>query len=210
MLPPLCATMVLQGVSGMYFPANMTAQYFFFDTYPGQFLQVLPAALLVGVLCYALQRRVGPVPRKLRLWRAVFACYLAGLIAVTVVPMGLWGGLWYRLLYGQPGGGTVELFTFTYSFDLDLSDFDGEKAMNLLLFAPFPMLHCLSCRLPRWSRTAAAGGLAVLAVELLQPVFGRAFDVNDIVLNLAGSLAATGLVFGLRAALRRCSPEGSG
>lgn len=185
----------------MYFPENMTAQYFFFDTYPGQFLQVLPVALLVGLLCYVLQGR-GTMPRSLRFWRAVFACYLAGLLAVTVVPMAVWGSLWYRLLYGLPSGAQVELFTFSYRFALDLGDFDGEKAMNLLIFAPFALLHPLSCRCPRWSRTVAAGALAVLAVELVQPVFGRAFDVNNIVLNLAGILMVSALVFGLRRAIR--------
>ena len=34
----------------MYFPENMTAAYFFFDTYPGYFLQALPIALLAGGL----------------------------------------------------------------------------------------------------------------------------------------------------------------
>ena len=34
----------------MYFPENMTAAYFFFDTYPGYFLQALPIALLIGGL----------------------------------------------------------------------------------------------------------------------------------------------------------------
>ena len=34
----------------MYFPDNMTWQYFFFDTYPGYFLQLLPPALLAGAV----------------------------------------------------------------------------------------------------------------------------------------------------------------
>ena len=34
----------------MYFPSDMTFQYFFFDTYPGYFLQVLPIALIVGII----------------------------------------------------------------------------------------------------------------------------------------------------------------
>lgn len=194
----------------MYFPENMTAQYFFFDTYPGQFLQVLPVALLAGLLCYVLQGRRGAVPRSLRAWRAVFACYLAGLLAVTVVPMGVWGSLWYRLLYGLPSGTQVDLFTFSYNFALDLTDLDGEKAMNLLLFAPFALLHPLSCRRPRWRKTVTAGAVAVLAVELLQSVFGRAFDVNDIVLNLAGILVVSALVFELRRAIGGPRPGESG
>ena len=34
----------------MYFPSNMTFQYFFFDTYPGYFLQALPIALIAGII----------------------------------------------------------------------------------------------------------------------------------------------------------------
>ena len=32
----------------MYFPSDMNFQYFFFDTYPGYFLQALPVALIAG------------------------------------------------------------------------------------------------------------------------------------------------------------------
>ena len=42
----------------MYFPENMTAAYFFFDTYPGYFLQALPIALLAGGLwAFRLRKR---------------------------------------------------------------------------------------------------------------------------------------------------------
>ncbi len=34
----------------MYFPEGMTFQYFFFDTYPGYFLQALPIALAAGAI----------------------------------------------------------------------------------------------------------------------------------------------------------------
>ncbi len=34
----------------MYFPSDMNFQYFFFSTYPGFFLQVLPIALLTTMV----------------------------------------------------------------------------------------------------------------------------------------------------------------
>ena len=43
----------------MYFPDNMTWQYFFLDTYPGYFLQLLPLALLAGAVYAALRFRRG-------------------------------------------------------------------------------------------------------------------------------------------------------
>ncbi len=36
----------------MYFPEEMTFQYFFFDTYVGYFLQALPFSLLTGLLSW--------------------------------------------------------------------------------------------------------------------------------------------------------------
>lgn len=34
----------------MYFPKDMTSQYFFLDTYMGYFIQALPICLFVGII----------------------------------------------------------------------------------------------------------------------------------------------------------------
>ena len=53
----------------MYIPENMTAAYFFFDTYPGYFLQALPIALLIGGLwAFRLRKTALPLPERLRDW----------------------------------------------------------------------------------------------------------------------------------------------
>ena len=75
--------------------------------------------------------------------------------------------------------------------------------MNLLLFVPFALFHPLACRSMSWGRTVGAGALTILGVELIQPVFGRAFDVNDILLNLLGIVMTACLFFGCRAAGKR-------
>ena len=41
----------------------------------------------------------------------------------------------------------------------------------------------------------ATGLLLIVVIELLQPVFGRSFDANDIILNFAGVLLSTSLFF---------------
>ena len=65
----------------MYFPENMTAAYFFFDTYPGYFLQALPIALLIGGLwAFRLRKTALPLPERLR--SVLFACYLTGLFCL--------------------------------------------------------------------------------------------------------------------------------
>ena len=71
----------------MYFPRDMTFQYFFFDTYPGYFLQALPVALLAG-LVYALLRRRRP-PRLSAgqlVLSSLFVWRICTIISFTAIP----------------------------------------------------------------------------------------------------------------------------
>ena len=91
----------------MYFPDNMTWQYFFLDTYPGYFLQLLPLALLAGAVCAALRFRRGGKTKPVLL-ASLFVCYLAGLLGVTLLLRPISMG-WYRLLYHRESGMAVHL-----------------------------------------------------------------------------------------------------
>ena len=179
----------------MYFPDNMTWQYFFLDTYPGYFLQLLPLALLAGAVYAAVRlRREGKTKRIFP--AALFVCYLVGLLGVTIflrlINMG-----WYALLYRQPSGMSIRWFGGAFDFALGL-DFGAENLFNLLLFLPFGFLYPLFRPGADWRRTALTGLGLCLGVELLQPVFGRSFDLNDILLNGIGIVVSTALCFGLR------------
>lgn len=181
----------------MYFPNNMTWQYFFFNTYPGYFLQLLPLALLAGAVYAALRlRREGRGQRKRIFGASLFISYLVGLLGVTIflrlISMG-----WYRLLYHRGSGMAIYWFDGCFDFALGL-DFGAENFFNLLLFLPFGFLYPLFRRGADWRRTALTGLGLCLGIELLQPVFGRSFDLNDILLNGIGIFASTALCFGLR------------
>ena len=179
----------------MYFPDNMTLQYFFFDTYPGYFLQLLPLALLAGAVYAALRlRREGKTKRILP--AALFVCYLVGLLGVTLLLRPISIG-WYALLYRQPSGMSIRWFEGSFDFALGL-DFGAENLFNLLLFLPFGFLYPLFRQGADWRRTALTGLGLCLGIELLQPVFGRSFDLNDVLLNGIGIAASTALCFGLR------------
>ena len=170
----------------MYFPENMTAAYFFFDTYPGYFLQALPIALLAGGL-WAFRLRKTALPLLERLRSVLFACYLTGLLCLTLFQP-LIAEL-YRLLFGLPGAGLHWSVNFSFRLSLDFHRrFDSENLFNLLMFLPFGFL-CPGKRTGSgWLRTAAAGLGLFCAIELLQPFFGRSFDCNDILLNALGAL----------------------
>ena len=139
----------------MYFPENMTAAYFFFDTYPGYFPQALPIALLAGGL-WAFRLRKTVLPLSERLWSVLFACCLTGLFCLTLFQP-LIAEL-HRLLFDLPGAGLHWSVNFRFRLGLDFyRRFDSENLFNLLMFLPFGFL-CPGKRTGSgWLRTAAAG-----------------------------------------------------
>lgn len=187
----------------MYFPSDMNFQYFFFDTYPGYFLQALPIALLAGAVYGLLRfRRDTQTPLRRKLFSCAFVCYLTGLLCLTLA-LELMGSCWYRLLYHADSMRTVRWFGGTFDLTPDFFlRLGGETVGNFLMLLSFGILYPLSRKAPTWKGTVLAGTLTVLTVEVLQPVFGRAFDLNDIVLNLLGILVSATL-FALGSAAAR-------
>lgn len=166
----------------------MTFQYFFFDTYPGYFLQMVPFAAIAGVGVGLWKFRRGAT-RFQSICAGLLWAYLTGLIGVTLL-LRVVGWMWYRLIYGQ-NGGSVWFFEWTYNFVPNFwKNFRGETLANALMFVPFGILYPLTGG--SFRKTLVHGAALVLAIELLQPVFGRAFDINDILLNLAGIAASAG------------------
>ncbi|MEY8403706.1 VanZ family protein [Oscillospiraceae bacterium 44-34] len=62
------------------------------------------------------------------------------------------------------------------------------------MYLPFGILYPLFRKGSGWKRTVTAGVAVSLIIELLQPIFGRSFDINDIILN-AMSVAVSAAVF---------------
>ena len=183
----------------MYFPDDMTFQYFFFDTYPGYFLQALPAALLAGALFVLLRvRRNGRETLVKSLVPALFVCYLTGLVCLTLF-LDVMGEVYYFLFYHMPGGRHIHWFSGALDFDLVLS-LGSEQIGNFLMFLPFGILYPLFRPGSTLPRTIAAGAAVCLCIELLQPVFGRSLDVTDIVLNGAAVVLSACVFHGVRAA----------
>ena len=188
----------------MYFPDDMTFQYFFFDTYPGDFLQALPVALIAGAVYIFLRRRSHPQePLKKQFLSSLFVCYLTGLLCLTLFERFL-GGFYYFLFYRQPSGMTYHWFTMVYDLIPDFHlRFTAENLGNILMYLPFGILYPLFRPQTSWKHTLCAGMGTSLVIELIQPVFGRAFDVNDIILNALGTLLSTAIFFCCKGLLSR-------
>lgn len=185
----------------MYSPDNMTFQYFFFDTYVGYFLQALPIALMAGAVYGFLRfRNDRETSAGQKLFSCMFVCYITGLLCL-VVGLDLLHILWYNLFYPMDSGISIPWFGGEFYFVPDFFDhINGEVIGNFLMFLPFGILHPLSRKNPAWAGTVAAGMAVILVIEMLQPIFGRAFDMNDILLNMLGVVVSASAFMGLKKA----------
>lgn len=186
----------------MYFPSDMNFQYFFFDTYPGYFLQALPVALIAGRIYAACQirrnrrRSTGKI-----ILSALFVCYITGLLCLTLFNS-LIGDIYYFLFYHAPSGSNHAWFTLEYDLIPDFfHNFRAENLGNIVMFLPFGILYPLFKQNSTWMRTLIAGFVTTLGIELLQPIFGRSFDINDIILNGIGVAVSTAVFYTLKMVL---------
>jgi len=176
----------------MYFPDDMTFQSFFFTTYPGYFLQALPIALITGLIFILYRtRHSGDRSITKALVPALFICYITGLLCLTLF-LDVMSDLYYFLFYRSASGMNIQWFTLNYNLALRISLSDAETIGNFLMFLPFGALYPLFRPKSTLVRTASAGVAVCLAIEFLQPIFGRSFDISDILLNgLAIAISAS-------------------
>lgn len=188
----------------MYFPENMTFQYFFFNTYPGYFLQALPIALTGGMI-YVIwrSRRAGAASGVKTVLAALFVCYLTGLLCLTLLEYPM-GQVYYFLFYHMPSGRNWTWFNLTFNFVPDFFRRFGEESLgNIVLYLPYGILYPLFREKSTWKRTLLAGVGTSVVIEILQPLFGRSFDVNDIILNGIGVVLSTAVFYGVRTVIQK-------
>lgn len=135
--------------------------------------------LLRFLLCRAGRLARRSLPHEIGL--ALFALYLAAVLSLTFLP--------FRFA-PDPGA---------YAFDSTLLEIargtytagNWVWAMmlgNMLMLIPFGFLAPLLWEKLRHMRVLPVGLGFILAVELLQPLTGRSFDIDDIFLNFLGVL----------------------
>lgn len=168
----------------------------------GLFLQVVPITCLVGVIYAVIRYAVIKKQSCTVVWsseimRLLFVCYLTGLISLILVPNNLWTYIWFYLRNGYPGCEIDPLFSGGFNFiPTFLKAHTGEFTIgrwvrtmlegNLVMFVPMGFfLPFVSKKI----KTRNIWWLAILIpifVEILQPVIGRSFDVDDVLMNFAG------------------------
>ena len=174
------------------------------NSFVGMFAQVVPITVLIGLIYGLLRHRCIKRQGQGIVWgtelvRLVFVCYLTGLVNLVLVPNNLWTAIWFYLFNGHSGTTVGPMFAFTYNWVPTLYQYlIGERSLggwvtamlvgNVLMFVPMGvLLPFVSKRLT--ARILAPAALVIpIAVELLQPIMGRSFDIDDILGNFIGIL----------------------
>lgn len=181
----------------------------------GIFLQVVPITSLVG-LVYAIYRLVKIRKRELsvswgaEIMRWLFVCYLTGLINLALVPRNFWTYIWFYLYNGYSGGELDPLFSGNFNLvPTFLKAQTGEFTIgrwvrtmlegNLIIFLPMGFFLPFVSKTINTRNIFAFAVITPIAIELLQPVIGRSFDVDDVMMNFAGIIIGYFITLGIKA-----------
>lgn len=184
----------------------------------GLLLQVVPITCIVGVIyalyrCIRIKRQKDSVKWSAEILRWLFVCYLTGLINLTLVPRNLWSNFW-ALIYIGDSGSQIELLNGSFNFTpLIFKIIAGELTLgswvktmltgNLLMMVPMGMF------LPFISKQVNAKSILKIAIiipvviEIIQPIVGRSFDVDDLILNFIGIIVGYFIAFGIKTKVER-------
>lgn len=167
----------------------------------GLFLEVVPITLLVGLIYMAYRliriKKYGlTVKRSSEIMRWLFAMYLTGLINLILLPANLWTYIWANIVVGYSHS---ELTFFSGEFNLVPTLFKlimGELTIgrwvlkmliyNFLMFVPFGFFLPFVLENVNNRKIWKIAVVVPVVVEVVQPIVGRSFDVDDLILNFAG------------------------
>lgn len=168
----------------------------------GYFFQAVPITCFVGIV-YLIIRVVTVKRNKLKVeWlkeikKLLFTCYLTGLISLVVLPANFWlsffDGIllcrWDEMLPIFSFGGFNLVPSLIKALSGELTIGSWAKTMligNIAMFLPLGFfLPFVTERVNRKNIFVVAIAVPFI-VELLQMVFGRSFDIDDLICNFIG------------------------
>lgn len=169
-----------------------------------QFIQVIPITLLVGLLYIIfrflkLKKNNSDINYKKEILYLIFVCYIAGLFNLVLVPRNFWNTIWYNIFYNLNENPFEGIFDFSYNFISTIYKIIiGEYTLgswvktmivgNLLMFIPMGIMLPLVFKNINKKNIFVIAILITLLIEILQPIVGRSFDIDDIIMNFIGSI----------------------
>lgn len=178
-------------------------KYLFFESRISYILQILPFVIIVGLTFWIIR---GKILKRKGLYRngfiketflLLFVCYITGLLMLVATPANFWSLIWFRLIYGYSGGEISPLFSGELNFIPSIFRYiTGELTGggwiifmflgNILLFLPLGFLLPIVWNKKSFANYICAGIITSVALELIQPIMGRSFDIDDLITNTIG------------------------
>lgn len=164
-------------------------------------LPMLPAVFAAGAVfavirIITIKKRRSPFLLSREILKGLLVCYITALICITIAPEPFWYDLW-------SGEGFAEcaalMFSGEYKANMMTFHFlakDGVAnsyqvymlAANIALFIPFGVLLPLVFRKLKWWQADLCGLALSGLIELIQPIFGRSCDTDDLITNTVGTI----------------------
>ncbi len=170
----------------------------------GYFWQALPITCAVGIAFFTVRlvlfkKRKRQIPWTKLIVQAIFSCYLTGLISLVVLPANFWLHFYDGIFLGRWDEmgkifqlGEVNLVpSLIKCLTGELSLGSWVKTMligNIAMFVPFGFLFPLATRFRNTKQILWTAVVFPIGLEVLQLVFGRSFDVDDVLCNFIGIL----------------------
>ena len=180
----------------------------------GYFFQAVPITCIVGIIyviiCVVIVKR-----NKLKIeWlkeimKLLFTCYLTGLISLVILPANFWLdffdgvflGWWDEMLPIFSFGGFNLVPSLIKALSGELTIGSWVKTMligNIAMFLPLGFfLPFVTERVNRKNIFVVAIAVPFI-VELLQMVFGRSFDIDDLICNFIGIVVGFFIGFAIK------------
>lgn len=179
----------------------------FFDvsTSVNYIVQVFPLALTV-VIVYMLSWYSKARNNKVELEniyvesaKLIFVFYFAGLIGLKMTTPNFWSHFWALVFHGRFDLSFQDFFSGAFSFKPTIAFLlTGEMTSgvwvktlligNVIMFIPFGLLLPLIREQKTFRYVIKCCFFVSLIMEILQPILGRSFDVDDILCNVVGSI----------------------
>lgn len=180
----------------------------------GYFFQAVPITCIVGII-YVIIRVVIVKRNRLKVeWlqemmKLLFTCYLTGLISLVVLPANFWlyffGGVflgwWEEMfpIFSFGGFNLVPSLIKALSGEFTIGSWVRTMLIgNIVMFLPLGLfLPFVTGRVNRKNIFVVSIAIPLVA-ELLQMVFGRSFDVDDLICNFIGIVVGFFIGFAVR------------
>lgn len=174
------------------------------DSITGYFLQALPIACLAGIIYIVIRlcctkKSGAQINWPTELLRLIFVCYLTGLVSLIILPANFWLYVYDGFVFGwwdELGPvfklGDVDLVPSVIGWlsgELSLGSWAKKMLIgNIAMFIPMGFLLPIVTKVRGRKSLLRASFMIPLACEVLQLIFGRSFDIDDLICNFVGIL----------------------